>query len=42
MDWLNVARNKYPMCSTKNVTTAKEPKIMTTIVTVTERVKYNV
>jgi hypothetical protein len=41
MEWLNVARNKYPTCSTKNIITAKEPKIMT-IITVTERVKYNV
>jgi hypothetical protein len=42
MDWINVARNKYPTCSTKNIITAEEPKIMATIVTVTERVKYNI
>jgi len=42
MDWINVARNTYPTCSTKNIKTAKEPKIITTIVTVTESVKYNV
>jgi hypothetical protein len=37
MDGINVARNTYHTFSTKNIITAKEPKIVTTILIVTER-----